>query len=126
MHISPAHAKEGGFHAPILSGTCTVGIGVRHIIDTFAEGHVARFKSVKLRLSAPVIIGEKVQTEMWIDDTGTGSTTGQPSGSTNGVTRIVYRQLVIADELAGSKDRVVISNAVVELWDEEADVRSKI
>jgi len=99
---------------------------VRHIIDTFAEGNVNRFKSVKLRLSAPVIIGEKVQTEMWIDDTSSSPATSQYSSSSNGVTRIVYRQLVIADELAGSKDRVVISNAVVELWDEEAGVRSKI
>ena len=119
MHISPAHAKEGGFHAPILSGTCTVGIGVKHIIDAFAEGDVSRFKSVKLRLSAPVIIGENVKTEMWIDDS---ASEGQ---SSNGITRIVYRQVVVADELAGSKDRIVISNAVVELWNDR-HAKSKI
>lgn len=119
MHINPAHAKEGGFPAPILSGTCTVGMGVRHVIDTFVEGDVSRFKSVKLRLSAPVIIGEKVQTEMWVDN---GKAKGQAS---NGVTRVVYRQVVKADELAGSKDRVVISNAIVELWDERP-TKSKI
>lgn len=119
MHISPAHAKEGGFHAPILSGTCTVGMGVRHIIDMFGDGDVARFKSVKLRLSAPVIIGEQVQTEMWID-----APESQEKAS-NGVTRVVYRQVVVADELAASKDRVVISNAVVELWDEKQP-KSKI
>lgn len=116
MHISPTHAKEGGFHAPILSGSCTVGIGIRHIIDTFAGGDVKRFKSVKLRLSAPVIIGEKVQTEMWVDK--------NPGPA--GVTRIIYRQVVAADELAGSKDRVVISNSVAELWDQVPSPRSKI
>jgi len=119
MHINPAHAKEGGFHAPILSGTCTVGMGVRHIIDTFVEGDVSRFKSVKLRLSAPVIIGENVQTEMWVVNTGA------KEQSSNGVMRIVYRQVVKADELTGSIDRVVISNAVVELWDDNP-AKSKI
>lgn len=109
MHISPAHAKEGGFNAPILSGTCTIGIGVKHVIDNFADGDISRFKSVKLRLSAPVIIGEKVHTQMWIKDKEGGAKSAD-------VTAIVYRQVVVADELTGSKDRVVISNAVVELW----------
>lgn len=117
MHISPAHAKEGGFQAPILSGSCTIGIGLRHIIDTFADGDVKRFKNVRLRLSAPVIIGEKVQTEMW-EESDKG-----PSSSS--VIRIVYRQVVAADELGGSKDRVVISNAVVELWN-RAELQGKL
>lgn len=117
MHISTTHAKQGGFHAPILSGSCTIGIGIKHIIDTFAGGNVNRFKSVKLRLSAPVIIGEKVQTEMWVDRNPLMS---------DGVTRIIYRQVVVADELTGSKDRVVINNAVVEVWDQPSMSRSKI
>jgi len=124
MHISPAHAKEGGFSAPILSGTCTIGMGVKHIIDTFAAGNVNRFKSVRLRLSAPVIIGEEVRTEMWVDDLQS-SIKVSPNNS-QGSTMVMYRQVIAADELAGSKskDRVVISNAVVELWDQH--VRSKI
>ncbi|KAJ9654236.1 hypothetical protein H2198_006696 [Neophaeococcomyces mojaviensis] len=122
MHISPAHAKEGGFSAPILSGTCTIGMGVKHIIDAFAGGDVSRFKSVRLRLSAPVIIGEEVRTEMWVSDMP--ESLGVASTSSKGSTRIIYRQVVAADELAGSKNRIVISNAVVELWDEE--VRSKM
>lgn len=123
MHISPAHAKKGGFHAPILSGTCTIGMGVKHIIDNFAEGDVSRFKSVRLRLSAPVIIGDKVQTQMWVyENKGQAN---PDASSSNGVTRIVYRQVVVADELAGSKDRVVISNAIVELWN-KSRLKSKI
>lgn len=119
MHINPAHAKEGGFHAPILSGTCTVGIGIKHIIDTFADGDVSRFKSAKMRLTAPVVIGETVQTDMWVTDTN------KEGETSSGVTSVVYRQVVVADELAGSKDRVVISNASVQLWD-KSPVRSKI
>lgn len=121
MHISPVHAKEGGFDAPILSGTCTIGIGVRHIIDAFAVGDVNRFKSVRLRLSAPVVIGEEVKTEMWVDDTGHTSDAGSKNG--RGVTRVVYRQLVATDGSSGSKSRVVISNAVVELWNRSTQSR---
>lgn len=109
MHISPAHAKEGGFNAPILSGSCTIGIGLRHIIDTFAAKDITRFKSLKVRLSAPVIIGEKVQTEMW--EVPSATSTNDNSDSTT----VIYRQRVLGDELAGAKARVVMSNAVVEL-----------
>jgi acyl dehydratase len=93
MHIDPAHGKAGGFPGPILSGTCTIGIGVKHVIDTFAVGESKRFKSVKLRLSNPVFPGQVVRTEMWSENQGK---------------LIVYRQ-VTEDE------RVVISQAAVQL-----------
>jgi acyl dehydratase len=71
-----------------------MGVGVKHVIDRFADGDASRFKSVKLRLSKPVYPGEVIKTEMW---------------SENGGRRIVYRQL------AGEKGKVVISNAAVEI-----------
>jgi acyl dehydratase len=101
MHIDPAHGKEAGFPGPILSGTCTIGIGVRHVIDTFGAGDSKRFRSVKLRLSKPVFPGQAVKTEMWSEDEGK---------------RVVYRQ--VAED-----GRVVISQAAVWLWEEG---RSKI
>lgn len=94
LHIDPAVAKAGGFDGPILTGTCTMGLGVKHVIDKYADGDSSRFKAVKLRLSKPVYPGEVVRTEMWRE---------------NGGSRIVYRQL------AGEQGKVVISNAAVEL-----------
>jgi acyl dehydratase len=93
LHIDPEVAKAGGFPGPILTGTCTMGMGVKHIIDTFADGDSSRFKNLKLRLSAPVFPGETVRTEMWSEDGGK---------------RIVYRQLV-------GEAKVVIGQAAVEL-----------
>jgi acyl dehydratase len=93
MHIDPAHGRAGGFPGPILSGTCTIGIGVTHVIDTFAGGDHTRFQSVKLRLSKPVFPGQTVRTEMWAEDKGQ---------------LIIYRQ--VADD-----GRVVISQAAVHL-----------
>lgn len=94
MHIDPAHGKAGGFPGPILSGTCTIGVGVRHIIDSFAAGDSKLFRSVRLRLSRPVFPGQAVRTEMWCEDQGK---------------LIIYRQ--VADD-----GRIVISQAAVQLW----------
>jgi acyl dehydratase len=95
MHIDPEHGKRAGFPGPILSGTCTIGVGVKHVIDSFAGGDSSRFRSVKLRLSKPVFPGDIIQTQMWREDDG----------------RIVYQQ--------GAPDgRVVISQAEIQLKSE--------
>lgn len=67
LHIDPETAKSAGFAAPVLTGTCTLGVGVRHVIEAFAGSDMKRFKSVKVRLSKPVFaaLGEEVKTEMW-------------------------------------------------------------
>ncbi|KAJ9611394.1 hypothetical protein H2200_004578 [Cladophialophora chaetospira] len=96
LHIDPAVAKRGGFPGPLLTGTCTLGMGVLHVIGAFAHGDFGRFKNVKVRLSGPVFPGEVVRTEMWREDGGR---------------RVVYRQVVGE----GKAERVVISQAAVEL-----------
>lgn len=90
LHIDPEVAKRGGFPGPILTGTCTLGMGVRHVLDAFAGGEVERFGSVKVRLSKPVFPGETVKTEMWRVEGG-----------------VVYRQCV--------GERVVMRDGFVEL-----------
>lgn len=91
LHIDPEVAKKGGFPGPILTGTATLGIGVKHVIDAFADGDATRFKGMKVRLSKPVFPGEVIRTEMW---KGEGNL-------------IFYRQMV--------GDRVVMKDAAVEL-----------
>ena len=90
LHIDPEVAKKGGFPGPILTGTCTLGMGVRHILESVGEGK--RFKSVKLRLSKPVFSAEELRTEMWVEDGGR---------------KVVYRQCI--------GDRIVMRDAAVEL-----------
>ena len=109
LHIDPAVARAGGFPGPILTGTCTLGMGVVHVLDTFTGGDFRRFKSVKVRLSRPVFPGDVVRTEMWREERGR---------------RVVYRQVVGE----GEEVRVVISQAAVELHDGDGDgvVRAKL
>jgi peroxisomal enoyl-CoA hydratase 2 len=97
LHIDPSVAEAGGFPGPILTGTCTLGMGVLHVLEAFAENDFEKFKSVKLRLSRPVFPGEVVRTEMWRD----------------GESRVLFR-IVVPGGNQG-KDRVVMSNAAVEL-----------
>lgn len=83
LHIDPTTAKRGGFPGPILTGTCTLGIGVRHVLETFEGMEV---ESVGVRLSAPVFPGEEVRTEMWVLD-------DESSSGEKGL-GVVYRQAV--------------------------------
>lgn len=101
LHIDPATARIAGFPAPILTGTCTLGIGMRHVIESFCGGDTSRFDSVKVRLSTPVFAaqGEEVRTEMW----------EVPHGSVR--RRILFR-MVVGD---GDKQKVVMSQGCVEM-----------
>jgi acyl dehydratase len=102
LHIDPETAKAAGFPAPILTGTCTLGMGVRHVVEAFADGDASRFTSVKCRLSKPLhaALSEEVRTEMWKD--------GE---------RVLFRMVVDSE---GGKEKVVISQGAVELKGEEA------
>lgn len=99
LHIDPAVAKKGGFDGPLLTGTCTLGMGVKHVVDSFADGDSTKFRSVKVRLSKPVFPGETVRTEMWSEESGR---------------RILYRQCV--------GDRVVMKDCAVELHGNKANL----
>jgi acyl dehydratase len=102
LHIDPETAKMAGFPAPILTGTCTLGIGVRHVVEAFCGGDVAKFESVKVRLSKPVFaaLGEEIRTEMWKEGK-----------------RVLFRMVV--DE-KGGKEKVVMSQGCVELKGDDA------
>lgn len=99
LHIDPEVAKKGGFPGPILTGTATLGLGVRHVLDAFADADHRRFKGMKVRLSKPVFPGEVVRTEMWETEGGNG---------------VLYRQCV--------GDRVVMKDGIVEMKREKASL----
>jgi len=67
LHADPEVAKSAGFERPILHGLCTLGVAGHAVLRTYCDYEVERFKSLRLRFSAPVYPGETIRTEMWKD-----------------------------------------------------------
>jgi 3-hydroxyacyl-CoA dehydrogenase/3a,7a,12a-trihydroxy-5b-cholest-24-enoyl-CoA hydratase len=97
LHADPAFAKNFGFERPILHGLCSFGFAARHVIAKYCPGADPRFfKSIKVRFADTVFPGETLVTEMWKESDQ----------------RILFRTKV------KERDKVVISNAAVELFKE--------
>ena len=67
LHADPEVARAAGFKAPILHGLCTLGAAGHALLKSCCDYDPARFRSLKLRFSAPVYPGETIRTEMWRD-----------------------------------------------------------
>jgi len=70
LHADPAVAAQAGFPQPILHGLCTLGVAGHAILQTVCDYDAARLKSMAVRFTAPVFLGETPHTEMWKEDDG--------------------------------------------------------
>lgn len=59
VHIDPSVAAANGFDRPILHGLCTLGIAAREIAE-HVGAHPADLQELEVRLSAPVLPGQKL------------------------------------------------------------------
>ena len=90
LHIDPDAARFGGFDVPILHGLCTFGHCAQLLLDALADGDPARFRKIKVRFSAPVLLDEDLEVRAWNDGDG----------------RVVFE--------ARARDQAVVSNAYFE------------
>ena len=67
LHSDPSFAKMGGFDRPILHGLCTYGFTGRALLASLCDGDPSRFKSMYGRFSKPVLPGETLTVNMWVD-----------------------------------------------------------
>lgn len=67
LHASPAFAARAGFAAPILHGLCTYGIACKEILASLCGYDPAAIESYDARFTAPVLPGEQLRTEIWVE-----------------------------------------------------------
>ena len=71
LHVDPGTARKGGFDGPILHGLGTLGVVGRAIIHLCAQGDPRRLSAISVRFTAPVIPGDMIRTEIWLEGDGT-------------------------------------------------------
>lgn len=67
LHADPAVARAAGFERPILHGLATWGGAVRAVLASALNYQAHRVASIFGRFSAPVLPGETLKTEMWLE-----------------------------------------------------------
>ncbi|MBK6520125.1 MAG: SDR family NAD(P)-dependent oxidoreductase [Polyangiaceae bacterium] len=102
LHADPTFAKNFGFDKPILHGLCTFGYAARHAVGAFCDGDARLFKSIRARFADSVFPGETLITELWRDGD-----------------KVTVRCKV------KERDKVVLSNGVVELYQEVPKPQAK-
>jgi acyl dehydratase len=70
LHSDPTIAKFAGFDKPILHGLCTYGVTGRALLHELCGSDVAKFGSMDVRFSKPVMPGDTLTVKMWDDGPG--------------------------------------------------------
>lgn len=65
QHADWEYAAELGYERPILHAVSTAGVACRHIIRTLFPGEPERLTRFKTRITAPLLPGCTIKTQMW-------------------------------------------------------------
>jgi len=68
LHADPRVAQAAGFKRPILHGLASLGVAGHALLKQTCGYDPARFKSLRLRFTAPAYPGESILTDIWNDD----------------------------------------------------------
>lgn len=67
LHADPAVARAAGFDRPLLHGMATMGVSAHAVLRAVLDYDASRFAGMRVRFTAPVIPGEVLRTELWVD-----------------------------------------------------------
>ena len=68
IHADPDIARQMGFKRPILHGSGTLGIACREVLAGVCDYDPARMKSFGTRFTSVVYPGDRIETDIWVDD----------------------------------------------------------
>lgn len=68
IHSEAKVAQAAGFEGPILHGSCLLGIACREVLAEVCAYEPARIKSCGTRFTSVFYPGERLETDIWIDD----------------------------------------------------------
>jgi acyl dehydratase len=70
LHSDPSFAARAGFDRPILHGLCTYGFTGRALLHSLCNSDVRRFGSMAGRFTRPVMPGDRLDVEIWLEEGG--------------------------------------------------------
>ncbi len=70
LHSDPSFAEAAGFPKPILHGLCTFGFTGRALLHALCDSDPARFGSMDVRFSSPVMPGDQLDVKIWNEGDG--------------------------------------------------------
>eukprot|EP00929_Paragymnodinium_shiwhaense_P014079 TRINITY_DN121960_c0_g1_i1.p1 TRINITY_DN121960_c0_g1~~TRINITY_DN121960_c0_g1_i1.p1 ORF type:complete len:298 (-),score=78.96 TRINITY_DN121960_c0_g1_i1:189-1082(-) len=65
LHIDPNMSAMMGFKEPIIHGLCSLGHAARALLQMWCDNDPAKYKSLRLRFSSPVLPGQTLVVESW-------------------------------------------------------------
>ena len=80
MHSDPSFAARAGFERPILHGLCTYGFTGRALLHTLCDSDPRRFGGMSGRFTRPVVPGDVLEVQIWLEDRGARYRTKSSAG----------------------------------------------
>jgi acyl dehydratase len=91
LHSDPSFAARAGFERPILHGLCTYGFTGRALLHALCESDPRRFGSMSGRFTRPVLPGDTLDVQIWLEDGGARFRTTAGSSSDVAIDAGVFR-----------------------------------
>ena len=70
IHTDPEAARAAGLPGIILHGTCTLAFAVSALVNGMLDADPARLRALAVRFSRPVLVPDRVTTEVWTSEPG--------------------------------------------------------